>query len=75
VNVKPYAHPQPEMVLKHLMYVRHGCGIQFESFFSLNQSVVVWLVHVQHQEGFQPTFRTFITILLIDWVKLEASTL
>ncbi len=39
VSWKPYAHPQPEKVLKHLIYVWHGHGMQFERFYSLNQKV------------------------------------
>jgi hypothetical protein len=41
VNVKLYAHPEPKYVLKHFIYVSHGCGMQFERFYSLNQSIVV----------------------------------
>jgi hypothetical protein len=32
----------------------HGYGMQFESFYSLNQNVVAWFAHL-HQVGFQPT--------------------
>jgi hypothetical protein len=39
VIVNPYAHPHPENMLKHLIYV-YGHGMQFERFYSLNQSVV-----------------------------------
>ncbi len=49
MSVKPYAHPHPEKVLKHLIYVWHGHGMQ-----CLNQSVVAWFAHL-HQVGFQPT--------------------
>ncbi len=42
VIVKPYAHSQPEKVLKHLIYVWHGHGMQFERFYRLNQSIVAW---------------------------------
>jgi hypothetical protein len=55
VNVKPYAHSQPEKVLKHLIYVWNGHGMTFERFYSLNQSVVAWFAHL-HLVGFQPTF-------------------
>ncbi len=54
VNVKSYVHPQPEKALKQLKYVCHGHGMQFERFYSLNQSVVAWFAHL-HQVGFQPT--------------------
>jgi hypothetical protein len=43
MNVNSYAHPQPEKVLKNLIYVGHGHGMQFERFYSLIQSVVAWL--------------------------------
>ncbi len=29
--------------------------MQFERFYSLNQSIVAWFAHM-HQVGFQPTF-------------------
>jgi hypothetical protein len=51
----PYAHPQPEKVLKYLMWVCHGHGMQFERFYSLNQSIVAWFSHL-HQVVFHPTF-------------------
>jgi len=51
VRVKPYAHPQPEKRLKHLIYVYHGHGMQFERFYSLNQSIVAWFAHL-HKVGF-----------------------
>jgi hypothetical protein len=47
-NVKSYAHEKPEKVLKPLIYVCHGHGVQFERFYSLNQSIVAWFA--------QPTF-------------------
>jgi hypothetical protein len=40
VNVLSYAHPQLFKVSKYLIYVCHGCGMQFERFYSLNDSVV-----------------------------------
>jgi hypothetical protein len=54
VNVTSYAHPQPEKALKHLIYVWHGHGMQFERFCCLNQSVVAWFAHF-HKGGFEPT--------------------
>jgi hypothetical protein len=53
-DLNPYAHPQPEKVLKPLTYVYHGHGMQFERFYSLNQSVVAWFAHL-HEVGLQPT--------------------
>ncbi len=50
MNVKPYAQPQPEKVLKSLINVWHGHGMQFERFYSLNQSVAAWSAHL-HQVG------------------------
>ena len=38
--VLSYAHPQLFKVFKHLLYVRHGCGMQFERFYSLSDSIV-----------------------------------
>ncbi len=32
VSGTPYAHPHPEKTLKHLIYVCHGHGMQFEWF-------------------------------------------
>jgi hypothetical protein len=40
MNVLPYAHPQLCKVIKHLIYVCHGYGMQFERFYSLNDSVL-----------------------------------
>ncbi len=54
-SVNPYAHPQPEKVLKHLIHLCHGYGMQFPRFYSLKQSIVAWFSHL-HQVGFQPTF-------------------
>ncbi len=42
MNVKPYAHPQAEKVLKPLIYVCHESAKQLERFYSLNQSKVAW---------------------------------
>ena len=36
----PYAHPQLFKMFKHLIYVWHRCGMQFERFYSLSDSVV-----------------------------------
>ncbi len=38
-------------VFKHLIYVCHRCGMQFERFYSLNDSVVGSLPHL-HYLGF-----------------------
>jgi hypothetical protein len=51
--VLPYAHPQLFKVFKHLIYVWHGCGMQFERFYSLNDSVVGSFPRLQRL-GFQP---------------------
>jgi hypothetical protein len=51
MNVKPYAHPEPEKV--HLTYVWHGHGMQFERFYTLNQSIVAWFAHL-NEVGFHP---------------------
>jgi hypothetical protein len=40
MNVPPYPHPRLFKVFKHLIYVYHGCGMQFERFYSLNDSIV-----------------------------------
>ena len=54
VSVLPYPHPQLFKVFKHLIYVWHGCGMQFERFYSLNDSVVGSFPH-WHNLGFQQT--------------------
>jgi hypothetical protein len=54
MNVLPYPHPQLFKVFKHLIYVWHGCGMQFEGFYSLNDSVVGSFPHLHHV-GFQRT--------------------
>jgi hypothetical protein len=36
MNLLPYAHPQLCKVFKHLIY---GYGMQFERFYSLNDSI------------------------------------
>jgi hypothetical protein len=51
VSMKPYAHPEPDKALKHLIYVSHGHGIPFERFYS--QSIAARFGHL-HQSGFQP---------------------
>jgi len=40
VSVLPYPHPQLFKVFKDLIYVWHGCGMQFERFYSLSDSVL-----------------------------------
>jgi hypothetical protein len=52
VSVLPYAHPQLFKVFKHLIYVWHGCGMQFERFYTLNDSIVGSFPHWHHL-GFQ----------------------
>ena len=58
VSVQPYAHPQQMEVFKHLVYVCHGYGMQFERFYSLIHSVVAWFAHLHHL-GFQPYLPIF----------------
>jgi hypothetical protein len=48
VSVLPYPYPQLFKVFKHLIYVWHGCGMQFERFYSLNDSVVGSFPHLHH---------------------------
>ncbi len=43
--------------LKHLIYVWHGHGMQFERFYRLSQSIVAWFAHL-HRVGFHPTSPT-----------------
>jgi hypothetical protein len=47
-NVLPYAHPQLFKTFKHLIYVWHRCGIQFERFYSLSDSLVGTFSHLHH---------------------------
>jgi hypothetical protein len=53
VSVLPYPHPQLFQVFKDPIYVCHGCGMQIERFYSLNDSVVGSFPHLHHL-GFQP---------------------
>jgi hypothetical protein len=48
MSVLPYPHPQLFMVFKHLIYVWHRYGMQFERFNSLNDSVVGSIPHFHH---------------------------
>ncbi len=48
MNVLPYAYPQLFKVFKHLIYVSHGCGMQFERFYNLSDSVVGSFPHLHH---------------------------
>ncbi len=52
---RKYAHPQPKKVLKPLIYVWHGHGMQFERYYSLSQNELAWFAHL-YQVWFQPTF-------------------
>ncbi len=72
MNVNPYAHPQPEKALKHLLYVWRVHGMQFERFYSLNQSVLAWFAHL-HQVGFQPTFLNLGKCLW--WVRCQCEAI
>ena len=40
VRVHPYAYSQHQKMLKHLVYVCHGCVIQSEVVYSINHSLV-----------------------------------
>jgi hypothetical protein len=55
VSGYPNAHPQPEKVLKHLIYVCHGHGMQSEKFYRLNQRIEAWFAHL-HQVGIHSIF-------------------
>ena len=48
VSVLPYPHPQLFKVFKHLIYVLHRYMMQFERFYSLNDSVVGSFPHWHH---------------------------
>jgi len=48
VSVLPYAHTQLCKVFKHLINVWHGYGMQFERFYSLNDSVLGSFPHLHH---------------------------
>jgi hypothetical protein len=54
VSVLPYPHPQLFKVFKHLIHVWHWCGMQFERFYSLSDSVLGSFPHLHHLE-FQQT--------------------
>jgi hypothetical protein len=56
MSVLPNAHLQlfKFKVFKHLIYVSHGCGMQFERFYSLKNSVLRSFPHLHHL-GFQQT--------------------
>jgi hypothetical protein len=69
--MKPYAHPEPEKVIKPLKYVSHGCGMQFEKFYRINKSVVAWFAHLQNV-GIQPTFSNLGKCLWWQWCEYEA---
>ena len=58
VNVQPYTCPQSQLkVLKHLIYVWHGCGMQTETFYTLKHRVSAWFAHLICL-SFWPTFLT-----------------
>jgi hypothetical protein len=48
MSVLPYAHPQLFKLFEQLIFVWHGCGMQFERFFSLNHGVVGSFPHLHH---------------------------
>ncbi len=41
VRVTPYAHSQHIKVLKHIVYIQYGCGMQSEASCSLNHDTPV----------------------------------
>ncbi len=67
----PKAYPYGEKVFKHLIWICHGHRIKYESFNSLNQSVVAWFSHL-HQVGFQPTLTNLGKRLWWYWCECEA---
>ena len=48
VRVHPNAFPRHMKVLKHFICMYYGCVMQFESFYSLNDSVVGSFLHLHH---------------------------
>ncbi len=52
VRVHPYAHPQHIKVLKYIVYIQYGCGIQSEASFSLNHDTTT-LFGFRHTAIFQ----------------------
>jgi len=45
VRVHPYAHPWHIKVLKHCVYILHGCGMQSKRILSLNHDITTSLGH------------------------------
>ena len=43
VRVGPYAHPQHIKVLKHCVYILHGCGMHSKQVWSLNHDITTSL--------------------------------
>jgi hypothetical protein len=41
----PYAYPPQQKKLKHLIYICHRCGMQFERIYSLNHSILGLFIH------------------------------
>ena len=54
MSVNQYAHPLQKKVLKHIIYVSDGRGMQFERIYRLTYSIVVLLAHFV-VPGFQET--------------------
>ena len=43
VRVHPHVHPQHIKVLKHIVYIWYGCGMQSTGLWSLNHDFKTWL--------------------------------
>jgi hypothetical protein len=57
IRVYPYAHPQHLKVLKHLVYIQYGCGMQSMGVCSLNHDTATSyrLGHTPFSLKFIPT--------------------
>jgi hypothetical protein len=54
IRVHPYVHPQHLKVLKHSVYIQHGCGMQSMGVFSLNHDTTT-----SYRLGHTPFFLKF----------------
>ena len=72
VSMCPHTHTQHTQFLKHRICVSDGCGMQFERFYSLNQSTVTLFWHVINL-GFQPTLPTLgeTCVVVMVWVYIH----
>ncbi len=64
VRVNPYAHSQHIKVLKHIVYIQYGCGMQSEASCSLNHDTPAsfGFTHTPVFKNFAPTPLTGITV-------------